>query len=184
MVEAGAAEQGQRRALARLIYERARLSGHFTLRSGATSTVYWDKYRFESDPHLLRAITAAMVPLLPAAVDRLAGLELGGVPLATALSLHTGTPCLFVRKEAKTYGTANLVEGGFSPGDRALVIEDVITSGGQVCTSVGQMRELGLVVDHVACVIDREQGGRESLGAIGCTMTTLFTMAELERLAT
>jgi orotate phosphoribosyltransferase len=173
----------ERGELARRMRARARLSGRFVLRSGAISDVYWDKYRFESDPGLLNAIAAAMAPLLPAAFDRIAGLELGGVPLATALSLLTGRPALFVRKEAKAYGTANLVEGGYSVGDRAVVIEDVVTSGGQVCESVQEMRALGLVVEHVVCVIDREEGGGRNIAEVGCALTGLFTMAELDRLA-
>ena len=170
-------------ALAIAIRDRALLSGRFTLRSGAVSTIYWDKYRFESDPAVLRAIARHMRSLLPSEVDRLAGLELGGVPLATALSLETGLPALFVRKVAKSYGTANLVEGGFRQGERAVVVEDVVTSGGQVCTSVRQMRELGLTVEHVVCVIDREEGGAKNVAEIGCRLAPLFTMAELERLA-
>ena len=121
-----------RAALARRIREVAYLTGQFTLRSGATSTFYWDKYRFESDPAILAAVTEAMLPILPASYDKLAGLELGGIPLATSLSLQSGKPCLYVRKEAKSYGTSNLVEGGHRQGERVVVIEDVITSGGQV----------------------------------------------------
>jgi orotate phosphoribosyltransferase len=170
-------------ALARQIRERARLTGRFTLRSGAVSAVYWDKYRFESDPALLRAIARQMVPLLPSGIDRLGGLELGGVPLATALSLETGLPALFVRKAAKSYGTANLVEGGFRLGDRVVAIEDVITSGGQVCTSVQQLRDLGLVVEHVVCVVDRQEGGAANIAAVGCALSSLFTMADLEAFA-
>jgi orotate phosphoribosyltransferase len=177
------AESGERRILAQRMRERARLTGRFTLRSGAVSEVYWDKYRFESDPALLRAIAQAMVPLLPPNVDRVAGLELGGVPLATALALETGLPALFVRKAAKTYGTANLVEGGCSPGERVIVVEDVITSGGQVCKSVRQIRELGLVAEHVVCVVDRDEGGAGNIAAAGCALIPLFTMGDLECLA-
>ena len=106
-----------RQQLAREIRARAFLTGRFTLRSGATSAVYWDKYRFEAEPALLAAVARGLAGLLPPAYDRLAGLELGGVPLATALALHTGRPALFVRKAAKPYGTANLAEGGFAPGE-------------------------------------------------------------------
>jgi orotate phosphoribosyltransferase len=169
--------------MARRIRKQALLHGHFTLRSGAVSTVYWDKYRFESDPTLLGAIGEAMSALLPERFDRLAGLELGGVPLTTALSLATGKPALYVRKSAKTYGTCNLVEGGFASGEVAVVVEDVITSGGQVATSVGEMRKLGLVVRDVLCVIDREQGGRSALEKIGCSLRSVFTMGELDQLA-
>jgi orotate phosphoribosyltransferase len=172
-----------RAALAHRIKAVAYLTGQFTLRSGATSTFYWDKYRFESDPSILAAVTEAMLPNLPASYDKLAGLELGGIPLATSLSLQSGKPCLYVRKEAKPYGTSNLVEGGYRQGERVVVVEDVITSGGQVCISVGQMRELGLVVEDVVCVIDRQQGGREAIEAIGCSLRPLFTLAELEKLA-
>ena len=122
--------------------------------------------------------------LLPSSFDKLAGLELGGVPLATGLSFKTGKPCLYVRKEAKTYGTGNLVEGGFqSRVTTALVIEDVVTTAGQIRTSVSQMRELGLKVEYAFCVIDRESGGRENLAEIGCSLTSVFTLTELEELA-
>jgi orotate phosphoribosyltransferase len=168
-----------RQELARQIVRRARLTGRFTLRSGRSSAVYWDKYRFESEPAVLRAIVDQLAPLLPTGFDKLAGLELGGVPLATGLALATGRPCLFVRKAAKPYGTSQLVEGGWTAGERVVVVEDVMTSGGQVVASVQQMRELGLVVAHAVCVIDREEGARERLAEIGCRMAAVFTMAEL-----
>lgn len=172
-----------RATLAQRIKAVAYLTGQFTLRSGATSTFYWDKYRFESDPSILAAVTEAMLPILPAQYEKLAGLELGGIPLATSLSLQSGKPCLYVRKEAKSYGTSNLVEGGHQTGERVVVVEDVITSGGQVVTSVKQMREIGFVVEDVVCVIDRQQGGQAAIEAIGCSLRPLFTLAELEELA-
>jgi orotate phosphoribosyltransferase len=173
-----------KRSLARAIRRVAYLTGTFQLRSGQTSSFYWDKYRFESDPQLLAAIAAELERLLPPTpFERLAGLELGGVPLATALALRTGRPCLFVRKAAKEYGTMNLVEGAFQRGERVVVIEDVLTTAGQVVTSVQQMRELGLEISHVLCAIDRQQGGREKLAAIGCSLASVFTMAELEQSA-
>jgi orotate phosphoribosyltransferase len=156
------------------------LTGSFRLRSGQTSSFYWDKYRFESQPDLLRAIAGELARLLPTGgFDRLAGLELGGVPLATALSMAVGKACLFVRKKAKDYGTCNLVEGGYSKGEQVVVVEDVITTAGQVIESVGQMRELGLLITDVLCVIDRQQGGREKLAAIGCKLHAVFTLDEL-----
>ena len=169
--------------LAQRIKAAAYLTGEFTLRSGLVSSFYWDKYRFESDPVLLQAVAAALEGLLPPDYDRLAGLELGGIPLATALSMRTGKPALYVRKEAKTYGTRNLVEGGFRRGETAVVIEDVITSGGQVVASVEEVRALGLVVNDVLCVIDRQQGGAENIGALGCSLSSVFTLDVLERLA-
>jgi orotate phosphoribosyltransferase len=173
----------ERDELARTIYERTHLTGEFRLRSGAVSHEYFDKYLFESDPTLLRTIGAVLVPLLPPGTDALAGLELGGVPLATMLSQLTGLPALFVRKEAKTYGTCRLAEGGELDGRHLTVIEDVVTSGGQVVTSCGDLRERGATVEHAVCVIDREAGGAKNLAEIDVELRALFTMAELERAA-
>ncbi len=169
--------------LARRIYDVSHLTGEFTLRSGATSTEYFDKYRFESDPVLLRAIADALVRLVPDGTDLLAGLELGGVPLATALSRLTGIPAVFVRKEAKTYGTGQLAEGAEIDGRRLTVVEDVVTSGGQVVTSCTELRERGATVEHALCVIDRQSGGPEALEAIGVELRPLFTTQELESAA-
>ncbi len=156
------------------------LTGEFILRSGNISNFYWDKYRFESNPNLLREIANEMINLLPNSIDGLAGLELGGIPLATAISLQTGIPSCFVRKEAKKYGTCNLIEGGVEKGSSLVVIEDVITTAGQVCTSVAQIRDEGYIVEHVVSVIDRQSGGSEKIEAIGCNFASVFTLAELE----
>ena len=170
-----------RDALARRIVEAAHLTGHFVLRSGAASTEYFDKYLFEADPVLLRDIAAAMAPLVPEGAEVLAGLELGGVPLAVALSQHTGLPTRFVRKEAKTYGTCNLAEGGPIEGRRVVVVEDVVTSGGQVIASCADLRERGALIDTVLCVIDREAGGPEKLAEHDLELVPLFRMHELPR---
>lgn len=167
-------------SLAQRVNAIARLIGTFTLRSGQIATEYFDKYRFEADPALLADIAAAMVPLLPAGTEVLAGLELGGVPIATALSLQTGLPAAFVRKQAKTYGTARLAEGADIEGRRVTVIEDVITTGGQVVISTNDLRALGAIVDHVVCVIDRSPDHGAALAAEGLTMTALLTRAELD----
>ena len=166
--------------LAKQVREVSYLSGKFTLRSGQISDFYWDKYRFESNPNLLTEIAAAMVKLLPTEVEGLAGLELGGIPLVTAISLQTGIPCYFVRKEAKSYGTCNLIEGGVQEKSKLVVIEDVITTAGQVCTSISQIREAGHTVEHVVAVIDRQAGGKEKINRCGCSFSSVFTLAELE----
>jgi orotate phosphoribosyltransferase len=165
--------------LARRIYEVSHLTGEFTLRSGATSTEYFDKYLFESDPPLIREIAEALAPLVPDGTDALAGLELGGVPLATMLSQLTGLPALFVRKEAKPYGTCRLAEGGEVDGRRLTVVEDVVTSGGQVVASCTDLRDGGATVEHALCVIDRQSGGSAALKDIGVELRPLFTMEEL-----
>ena len=171
---------GDREALARDVFDRAHLTGTFTLRSGATSSEYFDKYLLEADPALLRRIADAMAPLVPTDIDALAGLELGGVPLATMLAQVTGLPAVFVRKAAKEYGTCKFAEGGDVAGRRLLIVEDVITSGGQVVASAGDLRGEGAEVGAVVCIIDREAGGRAALAAAGLELQSLFTMSELQ----
>lgn len=172
-----------RTELAREIHRVSNLQGHFTLRSGATATEYFDKYLFESEPTLLRTIAEHLAPLVPEGTDALAGLELGGVPIATVLSQVTGLPLRSVRKKAKDYGTMRLAEGGEIEGLRLLVIEDVITSGGQVVLSTADLRALGASVDTALCIIDREAGGAAALGAEDVSLRPLFLMSELKRAA-
>ena len=166
--------------LAARVYDAAHLEGEFLLRSGVTSNEYFDKYRFEADPVLLKDVAARMVPLLPAETQLLGGLELGGIPLATMVSQLTGTPARFIRKEAKTYGTLKIAEGGDLEGYRICLIEDVITSGGAVIDATHALRAEGAVVDTVVCVIDRQSGGREKLADLGLEMRAVFTKQDLE----
>jgi orotate phosphoribosyltransferase len=165
--------------LAGRVYRVSHLTGSFVLRSGATSSEYFDKYRFEADPRLLREIAEAMAGLLPADADALAGLELGGVPLATVLSQVTGLPAGFVRKQAKPYGTRRLAEGVDVAGRRLVVVEDVVTSGGAVVESCRALRAEGAEVRVAVCVIDREAGGPANLAAAGVQLRPLFTMGQL-----
>jgi orotate phosphoribosyltransferase len=165
----------ERHTLAKSIYDVAHLTGEFLLRSGITSHEYFDKYQFESDPKLLMAIAEKMATMIPDGTEMLAGLEMGGLAIATALSIHTGIPVVFVRKKAKDYGTCKLAEGPAVAGKRVLIVEDVITSGGQVIISGNDLRA------HVVCVIDREQGGREKLREAGFELLAAFTMTELKQ---
>ena len=167
--------------LARRVGEACRLTGSFVLRSGQVSDRYFDKYLFEADPALLSAVAAEAVALIPAGTEVLAGLELGGVPVATALSLRAGLPAAFVRKDAKAYGTMKLAEGAAIEGRHVLVVEDVITTGGQVVASTVALRDRGAVIDAVLCVIDRRGGDHTPLTDAGLTVISLFTAADLER---
>lgn len=167
--------------LARDIFNRSHLIGEFTLRSGVVAHEYFDKYLFESDPVLLRRIAEALAPLVPAhGVDALAGLETGGIPIAVMLSQVTGIPALFVRKEAKTYGTCRLAEGGEVEGQRLFIVEDVVTSGGAVLDAVNELRGRGAIVEKGVCVIDRESGGMKNLADTGIELQALFTMTQLK----
>jgi orotate phosphoribosyltransferase len=160
------------------------LRGDFTLRSGITTTGYFDKYLFESQPTLLDAVAKAMAALVPAGTHVLAGLEMGGIPVATALALKTGIPVVFVRKAAKDYGTRRLAEGLASlQGLNACIIEDVVTTGGQVIASAIDLRKERAEVHNVLCVICRHPEARTRLAAAGLQLASLFTQEQLERAA-
>lgn len=158
----------------------SRLTGTFTLRSGQIATEYFDKYRFEAVPDLLADIAEALAPMVPEGTEVIAGLEMGGIPIVTALSMRTGIPAAFVRKKAKEYGTARLAEGADIAGKRVTVIEDVITTGGQVVISTEDLRNLGAQVKHVLCVIDRSPDQGAALTAAGLQMHALLTRAQLD----
>jgi len=165
--------------LASRVAAACRLTGTFTLRSGQVSDTYFDKYRFEADPALLAGVARELRHQIPEGTEVLAGLELGGVPIATALSLETGLPVAFVRKEAKTYGTALLAEGAAIDGRSVVVVEDVITTGGQVAISTRELRDRGAHVSVVLCAIDRSDGNHPALDELGLEVRSLFTAADL-----
>jgi orotate phosphoribosyltransferase len=167
--------------LAASVADRCRLTGTFVLRSGRTATEYFDKYQFEADPVLLDAVGAGLAPLVPPGTEVLAGLEMGGIAVVVALARHAGLPCAFVRKAAKPYGTNRLAEGADLTGRRVLLVEDVVTSGGQIAISAAELRNAGAIVEHAVCVIDRQEGGREALAAEGIALRTLLTREQLER---
>lgn len=159
----------------------AQLSGTFTLRSGKTSDTYFDKYQFEAAPRLLGRVADALVPLIPAGTEVLAGLELGGVPIVTALSLKTGLPAAFIRKEAKTYGTCRYAEGAVLEGRKFVLVEDAVSSGGAILDALKKLRSDGLEPTAALCVIDRETGGKEALEAAGLPLLSLLTYADITR---
>lgn len=161
--------------LARDVDARCRLRGAFTLRSGQVSGEYFDKYLFEADPVLLARVTGQMTALVPDGTDLLGGLELGGIPLVTMLSQATGIPALFVRKQAKAYGTRRLAEGGDPAGRTVVLVEDVITTGGAVIKAARALRELGATVSTVICAIDRSASGASALREQGIAVRSVLT---------
>jgi orotate phosphoribosyltransferase len=160
----------------------AYLEGDFLLRSGKRSRYYLDKFRFSTRPDLLaplgERIAAAVREYEPDAV-RLAAPVLGAVPLAAAASLAGGLPFVIVRDEAKSYGTANRLEGAYEKGELVCLIEDIVTSGGALIESIAAVREAGLVVRTAVCVIDREEGGADGLAGHGVGLRPLFQAGEL-----
>jgi orotate phosphoribosyltransferase len=168
-------------ALGRDLVEVSVLRGTFVLRSGQTSSYYIDKYLFTTRPDILRRVAAALAPLLPPEAQRLAGPVLGAVPLVTAVSLETGLPTVIVRTDApKGHGTARLIEGQLIEGDRVVLVEDVVTTGGAALEAVRVLREAGAEVLRVLCVVDREQGGADAFAAAGVPFQALFTRTELD----
>jgi orotate phosphoribosyltransferase len=168
--------------LGALIVERALLEGDFVLRSGRRSSWYLDKYRFETDPDILRALGEALAGAVeecePKAV-RLAGPALGAVALAASAAMASGLPFIIVRGETKEYGTAKRIEGPFESGELVCLLEDVVTSGGALADAVSAVREEGLVVRNAVCVVDREEGGSDALARLGVRLRPLFRASEL-----
>ncbi|HET7430322.1 MAG TPA: orotate phosphoribosyltransferase [Nocardioides sp.] len=167
-------------ALARDIDAHCRLTGEFTLRSGQVASEYFDKYLFETDPDLLARVAAAMVPLLPDDTELLGGLEMGGIPIVTVLSAQSRLPALFVRKEAKTYGTCKLAEGPDVAGRRVTLVEDVITTGGAVRNATLALRDAGATVETVVCAIDRSPGDANPLADVALEIRSVLTKAHLD----
>jgi orotate phosphoribosyltransferase len=163
--------------LAERIRAVAYLEGDFVLRSGRRSSFYLDKYRFETQPDLLREIGGLLAERIaavePGAV-RIAGPELGAVALAASASMASGLPFMIVRSAAKDYGTANRFEGVWEEGERIVVVEDVVTSGGAALDAVRALRQAGLVCDTVICVVDRGEGGAEAMEAAGVRLERLL----------
>jgi orotate phosphoribosyltransferase len=172
-----------RTELAKKIYDVAYLKGEFLLRSGKISNEYFDKYQFESSPLLLKSIVKEFTPIISKLdFDYLAALEMGGIPIATAISLEINEDVVFVRKKAKEYGTQKFAEGPNVAGKKLLIVEDVITSGGQVILSKNQLQSEGAIINDVICVIDRESGGKELLKENNLNLYSLFTMSEIKKL--
>ena len=164
------------------LVEAAYLEGDFLLRSGKRSSYYFDKYRFETRPDLLRILgdrLARAVREHEPEVQRIAAPELGAVTLGAAASLASGLPFLIVRGKAKEYGTANRIEGGFDAGECVCLVEDVVTSGGAAAEAVTALREAELRCRIAICVIDREEGGVDALARLGVRLEPLFRASEL-----
>ncbi len=163
--------------LAERVRAVAYLEGDFVLRSGRRSSFYLDKYRFETQPALLREIgdlLAARIAEIEPTAQRIAGPELGAVALAAAASMASNLPFLIVRREAKEYGTSNRLEGVCEEGERVVVVEDVVTSGGAALAAVRALRQAGLTCETVICVVDRGEGGTEAMADVGVRLESIL----------
>lgn len=175
-----------REELASKIAEASLLRGTFTLRSGRTSSYYLDKYLFSTRPEILGPVAdlfAETIERIEGEIgekaDRLAGAELGGIPLVTATALRLGRPCLFIRNQKKDYGTAKQLEGKLEPGERVILLEDVATTAGQAIEACRTIRALGARVLCAIAVIDRQEGAAENMAEAGERFERLFTKQDL-----
>jgi orotate phosphoribosyltransferase len=169
----------KREELAKRIADVSLLRGEFTLRSGRKSNYYLDKYRFETQPDVLAALGSLFAQHIGPTIDRIAGAELGAVPLAAATSLACGKPFVIIRNSKKDYGTSKLIEGILNPGETVLIVEDVLTTGGQVLEAAHTLIDAGAKVDRIVAVIDRLEGARKNIESAGFIFESLFTTADL-----
>ncbi|MFQ5815211.1 MAG: orotate phosphoribosyltransferase [Candidatus Hydrothermarchaeaceae archaeon] len=154
--------------------------GDFTLSSGRKSSYYVDIKKAYTDPDILREIALGMANLISdEKPDGIAGMAVGGIPIATALSLETGIPFLVVRKELKGHGTYSRIEGEITPGSKVVVVEDVVTTGGSALSAVEVIRESNGICDTVLVVVDREEGAKENLLKNGVELRPLVSAKEL-----
>ncbi len=168
-----------REQLAKRIADVSLLRGEFTLRSGGKSNYYLDKYRFETQPDVLVELGKLFAAKVSAKVDRIAGAELGAVPLAAAAAIACGKPFVIIRNQKKDYGTSKLVEGVLNPGETVMIVEDVLTTGGQVLEAAKTLKDAGAVIDRIVAVIDRQEGAKENIESAGYVFEALFTTADL-----
>jgi orotate phosphoribosyltransferase len=153
--------------------------GDFTLSSGRKSNYYVDKYVFETNPLCLAAIGDRIAKMIPTGSQRLAGIEIGSIPLAAIASVKSGMPFVIVRKAQKGYGTNKLIEGVWAKGEKVFVVEDVVTTAKGALGAISTLREASLIVDEMVCVVNREEGGRENLEEEGIKVRSLVTSSEL-----
>jgi orotate phosphoribosyltransferase len=168
-----------REQLAHRIAEVSLLRGEFTLRSGRKSNYYLDKYLFETQPDVLIELGKMFAAHIRPGVDRIAGAELGAVALAAATAMASGKPFVIIRNQKKDYGTSKLLEGSIKSGETVLIVEDVLTTGGQVLEAAKTLKEAGANVDGIVAVIDRMEGARQNIESAGYRFESLFTTKDL-----
>ena len=154
--------------------------GRFTLKSGIESPFYVDLRPLASDPKILKSLANYLLDMLPLDnFDLICGVPYAALPMATAMSLESYIPLIIKRKEAKAYGTKQLIEGIFKKGQNCLLVEDVITSGKSLVETIEEVENEGILVSDIVVVLDRQQGGKELLESKGYKVHALFTISEV-----
>lgn len=176
-----------KRELANLLLEKSYIEGRFTLTSGRTSDYYFDCKPTALHPKGAYLLGSLFMDLLQDVdVKGVGGMTLGADPLVSAVTVvshlrERPLPGFIVRKEAKGHGTGRYVEGlgNFSEGDRVAMLEDVVTTGGTLIKACERVREAGLEIAAVLCVLDRDEGGRENLDSAGYRLISIFNRSGL-----
>lgn len=154
--------------------------GQFMLRSGQPSPIYLDLRLLVSFPQALRQATAVYRAILASLTyDVLVATPLAGLPIGTAVALDMDQRLIYPRNQAKGYGTGKMIEGKWDAGETAVILDDVITLGGSIIRTLDTLRDAGIQAQEAVVLIDRQQGGRESLQTHGCTLHAGFTMSQL-----
>ncbi|MFQ5887232.1 MAG: orotate phosphoribosyltransferase [Candidatus Hydrothermarchaeales archaeon] len=166
--------------LAELIKIKAVKTGEFILTSGKKSPYYIDLKNAYTDPKIMEMIVEGMSEAMRGEkIDRIAGIEMGGVPIATALSLKTGLPFIIIRKRERGHGTDKRIEGELRSGENVVVVEDVVTTGGSIKSGIEVIREMGGRCTKVIAVVDRLEGAAENLEKVNISVESLLTLKDL-----
>jgi uridine monophosphate synthetase len=154
--------------------------GSFTLASGKQSPIYFDLRRIGSFPDLFTEVVHAYLDVLSEKrFDLVAGVPYAALPLGGLIAWKLGTPLIYPRKEAKSHGTGQMVEGAFQPGQKAVLVEDVITSGGSILAAAEALRAAGLVVEDAVVLVDRKQGGDAAMAPHGIHVHAVTDIYEI-----